>query len=113
MVVRTNKRRLTPIFICPYCGCFTPRLHHRQVYCHKSIKQCSKYAQMEYHNEYEKLQRKKQKENLGGSDLREHKKDSFADELKAIMKEKSKIKNIDINFYKKQIEKLKENEEYV
>lgn len=113
-VVRVNRRKLTPIFLCPYCECLTPRYHHLQVYCHKTVKPCSINARKEYENEYHKLYQKRfNKHQLGSSNLREHANKDMIKEVKAIMRAKRKIKPIDIKVYEEQIRKLKEYEEYI
>ena len=114
-MVYVNKRRMTPVFICPYCGCFTPKIHHSQVYCHKSIKPCAKYARREYETEYHKLWDKKFKHdnNLGTENLREHRQKDFADELERIIQSKRKIKRIDISAYEDKVEEFRKNEVYI
>ena len=101
-MVIINKRRMTNVFICEYCGNFTTRKHKNQKYCDKKLRPCSKYARMEYKNDWYK-KNIKNREVLGTSKIRGHANSDFSKELQVVSKEKSRIKPINWIEYNKKI----------
>lgn len=101
-MVIVNKRRMTNVFICEYCGNFTTRKHKNQKYCDKKLRPCSKYARMEYKAKW-KRENVKEKGELGTTKIKQHANPDFSKELQAVSKEKSRIKPINWIEYNKKI----------
>lgn len=88
---------MTEIFVCPWCGCLTPKFHGNQKYCHPDIKNCRAEARKEtkrktYQKHREKYYAKYVEDTIGQSRLGSHRSKDYEKEYKMIQKEKRRLK---------------------
>ena len=95
IIIKKNLYKATELITCAYCGRLTPKLHHKQKYCHKTIRDCSKYARLEYKSEHEKKRQRRLREQgegwLGQGNLSTHPNPNFEKEHKIIQNEKKRL----------------------
>ena len=83
---------MTELFVCPWCNNLTPKHHHKQVYCDKRIRDCSKQARKYKVNKNVKNYNSKHIKNvLGSTNINEHSNSDFMREEEIVEKELNRV----------------------